>query len=352
MKRLTLSLIAILLTAGTAYAQSTGTVRVTAARANVRSAPNQKSSILARVPAGTVLQLQAVQGEWYRVQLPGSGAARTARSNAYISRKVSTMVGRASKPAPAPATAAAAPAPSGPASLPAATTAARAALPEPVPATEPISRPIAVPVEPAIAPVSRDGASVALQGANGAAFLGASSARVSRMLETPRSVEEFVKAVTTDGSGAAATGSTQVTYVWAIDAGSGRPVDDVRPTFAVQYRDIPGVSPDEVTPVIVRLLPTAAGARFVGALRGRADEATRPGAEWDVFKQWKQEVVRSKVEMVGRGAARITPSADLKPGEYAVVFRLKERKKLPGATVLSQSGEGRLFAATWPFSVK
>lgn len=348
MKRLTLSLIAILLTAGTAYAQTTGVVRVTAARANVRSAPNQKSSILARVPAGTVLQLQAVQGEWYRVQLPGSGSSRAARSNAFISKKVSTMVGKTtSRTAPAPAP----PVASGPAALLAATTSASPALPAPVPPTEPIARSIPVPAEPALAPVSRDGASVALQRANGATFLGSSSARVSRMLERPESVDEFVKAVVSEGSGVAATGSTPVTYVWTIDAGSGRPIDEARPTFAVQYRDIPGVSPDDVIPVIVRLLPTASGGRFVGAVRGRADEAARPGAEWDVTKQWKQEVIRSSVEVIGRGAARITPSADLTPGEYAVVLRLKERKKLPGATVLSQTGEGRLFAAAWPFTV-
>ena len=353
MKRLTLSLIAILVTAGTAYAQTAGSVRVTAARANVRSAPNQKSSILARVPAGTVLQLQAVQGDWYRVQLPGSGSSRAAKSNAFISKKVSTMVGKGTKTAPASAAAATAvaPAPSGPAALPAATASVPPALPAPVPVTEPISRSIPVPAEPVMAPVSRDGASVALQKSNGVTFMGSSSARVTRMLERPESVPEFVKAVVNEGSGVAATGSTPVTYVWTIDAGSGRPVDDARPTFAVMYKDIPGVSPDDVIPVIVRLLPTASGGRFVGALRGRADEAARPGAEWDVMKQWKQEVVKTSVEVVGRGAARITPSADLAPGDYAVVLRLKERKKLPGSTVLSQSGEGRLFAAAWPFSV-
>jgi SH3 domain-containing protein len=351
MKRLTLSLIAILLTAGTAYAQTSGTVRVTAARANVRSAPNQKSSILARVPVGTVLQLQAVQGDWYRVQLPGSGSSRAAKSNAFISKKVSTMVGKATKTAPASAGVAAAPTPSGPAALPPATASVPPALPAPVPVTEPISKSIPVPAEPAMAPVSRDGASVALQKSNGVTFMGSSSARVTRMLERPESVPEFVKAVVNEGSGVAATGSTPVTYVWTIDAGSGRPVDDARPTFAVMYKDIPGVSPDDVIPVIVRLLPTASGGRFVGALRGRADEAARPGAEWDVMKQWKQEVVKTSVEVVGRGAARITPSADLAPGDYAVVLRLKERKKLPGSTVLSQTGEGRLFAAAWPFSV-
>ena len=90
----------------------------------------------------------------------------------------------------------------------------------------------------------------------------------------------------------------------------------------------------------------------MGATRGRADEAARPGAEWDLTREWKQDVVRSVVEPVGRGAAKIQPVADLPPGEYAVVLRLLERKKLPGATVLSQSGEGRLFGTVWAFSVR
>ncbi|HEY7473495.1 MAG TPA: SH3 domain-containing protein, partial [Vicinamibacterales bacterium] len=102
MNRLTASLIAVLLTAGTAYAQSAGTVRVTAARANVRSAPNQTSPVIARVGAGTVFQLRAVQGDWYRVQLPGGNAARNAKSTAFISKKVSRMIPASPAAAPSP----------------------------------------------------------------------------------------------------------------------------------------------------------------------------------------------------------------------------------------------------------
>ena len=352
MKQLTISLIAVLLTAGTAYAQST--VRVTAARANVRSAPNEKSAIVARVPAGTVFQLRSVQGDWYRVQLPG-GAARAARTNAFISKKVSRMIGKAVPPASAPAAAPiAAPTPaaavsSAPVALP---PPLPPPMPAPLPATEPFARTVAVPAPPAIAPVTRDGVSVALQSDNGVTFLGASTTRVSRMLERVDSVPEFAKAVADEGSGAGASGSTPITYVWTIDAGSDWPVEGRRPMFAVQFKDIPGVSPDDLIPVIVRLSPTASNGRFVGATRGRADEAARPGAEWDLTRDWKQDVVRSVVETVGRGAAKIQPAADLPPGEYAVVLRLLERKKLPGSTVLSQSGEGRLFGTAWAFSVK
>lgn len=340
------SLIAVLLTAGTAYAQ--GTVRVTAARANVRSAPNEKSSIVARVPAGTVFQLRSVQGEWYRVQLPG-GAARAARANAFISKKVSRMVAApaaappVARPAPAPAAASPAAAPAPPAPV---------VLPPPIPPAEPIARSVAVPPAPVMAPVSRDGVSVALQADTGATFLGGSTARVVRMLERLDTVPAFAMTIAGEGSGAAATGSTPITYVWTIDGGAGAEIAGPRPTFAIQFKDIPGVSPDDVIPVIVRLSPTGSGGRFVGAARGRADEAARPGAEWDLTREWKQEVVRSTIEMVGRGAARIQPAGDLQPGEYAIVLRLLERKKLPGATVLSQSGEGRLFGSAWAFTLK
>jgi hypothetical protein len=345
MKQLMVSLIAVLLTAGAAYAQ--GTVRVTAARANIRSAPTEKSAIVARVPAGTVFQLRSVQGDWYRVQLPG-GAARAARTNAFISKKVSRVVGKAAASAAAPAPAPiAAPTPAAPV-----VSSAPVALPPPVPVTEPVARSVAVPAPPALAPVSRDGVSVGLQTDTGVTFLGASTTRVSRMLERLDSIPEFAKVVADEGSGAGASGTTPITYVWTIDAGSDRPIDGRRPMFAIQFKDIPGVSPDDLIPVIVRLSPTASNGRFVGAARGRADEAVRPGAEWDLTREWKQEVIRSVVEMVGRGAAKIQPAADLTPGEYAVVLRLTERKKLPGGTVLSQTGEGRLFGTVWAFSVR
>ncbi|HYN07774.1 MAG TPA: SH3 domain-containing protein [Vicinamibacterales bacterium] len=347
MNRLTASLIAVLLTAGTAYAQSAGTVRVTAARANVRSAPNNTSPVIARVGAGTILQLRAVQGDWYRVQLPVGGAARNAKATAFISKKVSRVV-PTSTAAPSPAAAVtAAPA------TPSRSSAPVVVPPAPILAvSEPVARPIGATAAPMIAPVSRDGMGVAYQSAGGATFLPSSSARVSRMLERLDSIPEFAKTVAGDGSGIAASGSTPITYVWTIDPAAPRMVDELRPTFAVQYKDIPGVSPDDVIPVIVRLSSTASNGRFVGAARGRADEAARPGAEWDLTREWKQDVVRSTVEVMGRGAARIQPSSDLAPGDYAVVLRLTERKKLPGATVLSQAGEGRLFAAVWAFTVR
>jgi hypothetical protein len=62
--------------------------------------------------------------------------------------------------------------------------------------------------------------------------------------------------------------------------------------------------------------------------------------------------VKAKVEVIEPGAARIQPSADLPPGEYAVAVRFTGNRKLAGSSVLSTSGAGRLFGAVWTFSIK
>jgi hypothetical protein len=376
MKRISISLVTVIgvvLATGSAFAQTAGTVKVTAPRANIRSAPNQKSPILARVSAGTVFRLQAVEGEWYRVQLPASSRAAKARKTAFISRKVSSVVtppapaassaqpvsrppaaSRMPAYSPAPAVSPATAVPAEPTPLPPPPSAesmapATRVTPLPAPPLAPLLKATSAP----LAPVSRDGMSVALQTGGGSTWMPSSSARVSKMLEKVGSVPEFAKTLPAgEGSGAAATGTTPITYVWMVDGNTSRLVDEARPTFVVQYKDVPGVSPDHVIPVIVRLTPTAAGERFVGAAKGRADEAVRPGAEWDVFREFKQEVVKTELEKVGRGAAKVRPVSDLKPGDYAVVLRMTDRKKLPGATVLSQSGEGKLYTSVWPFTVR
>jgi Bacterial SH3 domain len=371
MKRLSISLVTVLgvfLATGSAFAQTAGTVKVTAPRANIRSGPNQKSPILARVSAGTTFRLQAVEGEWYRVQLPASSRAAKTRKTAFISRKVSSVVTPAvpavssaqpvsrppaaysSAPAVSPATSVPAePTPLPPPPVSESLAAATRMTPLPAPPLVPLLKATSAP----LAAVSRDGMSVALQTGGGSTWMPSSSARVSKMLEKVGSVPEFAKTLPPgEGSGAAATGTTPITYVWTVDGNTSRLVDEARPTFVVQYKDVPGVSPDEVIPVIVRLTPTGAGERFVGAAKGRADEAVRPGAEWDVFREFKQEIVKTELEKVGRGAAKVRPTSDLKPGDYAVVLRMKDRKKLPGATVLSQSGEGKLYTSVWPFTVR
>jgi hypothetical protein len=77
----------------------------------------------------------------------------------------------------------------------------------------------------------------------------------------------------------------------------------------------------------------------------------RVDGDWDLGKELKQDVVRAEAEPDGRGGIKLRPSSALAPGEYALVLR-PSRKKLPGATVLASTAEGRLFGLVWDFTVK
>lgn len=211
------------------------------------------------------------------------------RIEAYISKKVAAL-------APAPAAAPAAPSP--------------AASPAPSPT----------------AAGTIDGMSVAVDLSGTSTWVTPHSAKVSR-----------------DGE----------TWAWIVDGSAAdRVLDDRRPSFVVVFKDVPGVSPDDLAPVLVRLTPAAAGGRLVAAARGSADLASRPAADWDLSKDLKQDVVRSESQLLERGAVKIRAAADLPAGQYAVVLRPTSKKKLAGADVLSSSGAGRAFALAWDFSIR
>ena len=147
-------------------------------------------------------------------------------------------------------------------------------------------------------------------------------------------------------------GPTQVAYVWVLDAATApTAIEERRPVFLVDFKKTAGVHPDDLLPALVRLAPAPSGRRVVGMVRGRADEIARTTAEWDVMRDFRQETVKAEVKIVEPGAARITPAADLPPGEYAVVIR-PPRKRLIGAVVLSEAGEGRLFRTAWSFVIR
>lgn len=143
-------------------------------------------------------------------------------------------------------------------------------------------------------------------------------------------------------------------WTWVVDGSAAdRVFDNRRPSFVVVFKDVPGVSPDDLAPVLVRLTPVVSGGRLVAAARGSADLASRAAADWDLSKDLKQDVVRSESQPLERGAVKIRPAADLPAGQYAVVLRpSSSKKKLAGATVLSSSGEGHAFALAWDFAVK
>ena len=71
------------------------------------------------------------------------------------------------------------------------------------------------------------------------------------------------------------------------------------------------------------------------------------------MKDFRQDVVRAEVSIVGRGVAKVQPSKDLPPGQYAIVLRPADRrKKFAGSTVLRGEGEGRALAAVWDFVIR
>jgi hypothetical protein len=142
-------------------------------------------------------------------------------------------------------------------------------------------------------------------------------------------------------------------WAWVVDeAAADRVLDNRRAAFVVMFKDVPGVSPDDLAPAIVRLTAVASGGRLVAAARGSADLASRTAAEWDLSKDLKQDAVRSESQLLERGAVRIRPAADLPPGQYAVVLRPSSKKKVSSAAVLSSSGEGRPLALAWDFEIK
>jgi hypothetical protein len=181
---------------------------------------------------------------------------------------------------------------------------------------------------------------------------------MARIIQVPDKVDALGKLASTlttaGGAPAAAEGALPVTYVWVVDgASSAKRLDDRRPAFVVQFKDVPGVAPDDFIPVLVKLAPAAGEARLVAALRGRADQGSHRASDWDVFKNLKQDIVRSTTEPMARGTVRIQPAADLPPGEYAIVLRLlNARKKLSGVTLLHNDGEGRAFGIVWDFSIQ
>ena len=58
------------------------------------------------------------------------------------------------------------------------------------------------------------------------------------------------------------------------------------------------------------------------------------------------------VAAVDRGGVKLTPTADLAPGNYAIVIRPVSHRKLAGPEVLGNTGEGRVFSIAWDFVIK
>jgi len=296
-----------------------GTVRVTASKANIRSEASETSKVLAQVSQGLELELLSVEGDWFHVRVPVSGL----RVDAYISKKVARISKPSGTPAPPPASAAA----SGGSS---------SALPQPR------------------ASADRNGMSVVMTVGDASTPLLPRALRVIQIGDKADSLSKIAPLVPATGAGPGPAGNASpVTFVWVADEKAAqRVVADRRPSFLAIFKDVPGLNPEDLAPVLVRLTPAASGVRLIAALRGRADQASRTDPDWDVVHDLKQDIVRTDLQRLDRGNMRLTPTADLPPGEYAIVLRLASKRKVAGSAVLGTEGEGRVFSIAWDFAVK
>jgi hypothetical protein len=281
-----------------------GSVKITAARANVRAEAKDTAPVLTQLTAGTDLVLKAIEGDWFRVQLPPDARLGGARVEAFVSKKVARLVTAPTTPEPAV-------------------------------------------VEPAV-PEPRDAMSVAVKGAAATTWLAPEEARV-RLTGAQADSLRALSGVLTAEDPPSPGGSAPLTFAWTVSGStSSNLVTDRRPVFVVQFKSVPGFDAADLAPVIVRLVPAIAGVRIAAAVRAPADRPSRTVADWDVMRDWKQESVRVSVQSAEPGAAVIQPTSDLAPGEYAVVLRPSNNKKLAGPAVF----EGRTFTTLWTFSVR
>jgi len=309
-------LVAAAVPPGAARAQDATWVKVSVARANVRAQPNETAPVLTQATLGTAFEVRSVQGDWFEIILDMGGM----RAKAYISKKVA-------KPVPPVAGSV------------------------PVPVGSVTTGPPPDEAKPA-APAGGDGMSVVVQtAAGGSSWLLPHHAHVAPAADGR--IDSLAALASAAAAPASAGRAASSVWIWRVDGGSsGQVIEDRRPKFVVLYRDIPGLSPDDLAPAIVRLAVAGESSRIVAAARGRSDETTRADADWDLGKELKQDAIKVNVEPSERGAVVVSPAADLAPGEYAVVLRPASKKMLSGATVLSDAGEGRVFGVVFDFTIR
>lgn len=298
-----LAALAAWLVAGAALIAQSGTVRVTAARANVRQSPNDRAAILTQVPYGTELEMTGVEGDWYRVYVP-IGAIRI---EAYVARSVA----------------------------------------------RPISGPPGAPAASAAAPtvVHAEGISMGARVAGGIKWLDAVPARAVPLVERYRTITELAKSpslnAAASGDGASLDiNSTELTWAWVIARDAPATLTEARPAFVASYRDAPGVNINELTPAIVKLVPAADRWAVVTMARGRAD------ADWNPLRDFQQESIKVEVVAAAVGTMNVRLTAPLAPGDYAFVLRPAFLKRYPGAEVLSDGGVGSVLSVAWPFRIR
>lgn len=154
-------------------------------------------------------------------------------------------------------------------------------------------------------------------------------------------------------SGVMAHRKPTVTYIWGVpNPASANVLQTVSPTFAVDFSRMPGVTPDDYEPAIVKLTPAQNTCRLVGATQGKQDASSDPAADWQIYAHFLEERVSAQAERLGPGKYKVSPAAELPPGEYAVVFRpITKSRGFSGGDVARAQGDGLMFDAVWTFQI-
>jgi hypothetical protein len=145
----------------------------------------------------------------------------------------------------------------------------------------------------------------------------------------------------------------KVTYVWGVPGpASSNVLQSASPAFTVDFSRALGVKPDDYEPAIVKLTPAQSTCRIVGATEGKPDASSSPAADWQVYSHFLEERVKVQSQKVAPGQYKISPAAELAPGEYAVVLRpATKTKNFSGGDVLRAQGDGLMFDAAWTFQI-
>lgn len=145
----------------------------------------------------------------------------------------------------------------------------------------------------------------------------------------------------------------KVTYVWGVPGpASSNVLQSASPSFNVDFSRVLGVTPDDYTPVIVKLTPAQNTCRIIGATQGKADARSSPAADWQIYSNFLEERVNSQVRKRSPGKYEISPASELAAGEYGVVLRpVSKAKNFSGGDVARSQGDGLMFNAVWTFQV-
>ena len=290
-------------------------IRITLGRADIRSEPSPTAPILHQVSEGSYLILIKEDAGWFQVQLPSS---RGLRALGYLPRTAAVKV----KPAEAAA----------------AVEAMR----------HPPSKP---PGDSIVIGAELTGKTIWLkpQGTRAVWIPGAAAT-----IAAAASGEALVAALAAgDGPNPAIPGVNDVTWVWVTAATTSAPIlASRRPSFYVSYGEVPGLDSREWAPYVVRLA-RAGGWRVITALAGPALAANYSQPHWEIRRTIVQNEMKASITGLADGMVRLTLTAPLAPGEYALVIRPAFwRRSYAGRDILSDRGPGVAFGAAWVFAVR